>query len=235
MIRGAYEHMVADGVVYAEVSFDLLVPEFVGMAMEEFGEILAEEAGRLAGRIRIAPEIGISRKMAPDFAATLLAGAIAVGVFRAIDLYDDENYGAVSDFVPLYRLARDGGLKLKAHAGELCPAERVRESVLLLDLDAVQHGVRAAESPEVIDFLAARGTVLNVCPTSNCSLGVVGSFESHPARQLFERGVRITVNSDDFTLFGASVSDEILNLCRMGFTPDEIEQIVANGLAQIPR
>lgn len=75
---------------------------------------------------------------------------------------------------------------------------------------------------------------LNLCPTSNYSLGVCEAYEAHPARQLFAQGVTVTVNSDDFALFGANVSDELLRLAQMGFSADEIVQVVENGLAQQP-
>jgi len=232
IMRAAFERLVEDGVVYAEMSFDLLIPGFVGARIDEFGEIVSEEVARVADRVTIAPEVGISRKLPPEEVLPLLRQWIAAGVVRSVDLYDDENAGVIDEFVPLYRLAEESGLKLKAHAGELCGPSRVRESVEKLNLHAVQHGVRAIESPEVADLLAERGTLLHICPTSNYSLGVCDSLENHPARRLHQRGVKITVNSDDFTLFGAGVSDELLNLSVMGFSPDEIVEIVDNGLRE---
>ncbi|MBI4518995.1 MAG: hypothetical protein HY699_24655 [Deltaproteobacteria bacterium] len=234
VMRAAFDRLADEGVVYAEMSFDLLVPDLIGVEVEEFAAVLAAEIERVAGRITIAPEVGINRKLPADAAEPRLRAWIATGVCRGIDLYDDESYGEVEDFVPLYRLAEARGLKLKAHAGELCGPKRVRESVEKLNLHAVQHGVRAAESPEVTQLLAERGTLLHLCPTSNVALGVCDTLENHPARQLFAQGVKITVNSDDFTLFGVGVCDELLNLSRMGFSPDEIVQIVENGLGEQP-
>jgi adenosine deaminase len=124
-------------------------------------------------------------------------------------------------------------LRLKAHAGELLGPEAVRRAVEVLELDAVQHGVRAAEDSHVSDLLAERGTVLHLCPTSNVSLGVVTDIDTHPARRLHEHGVCITVNTDDYALFGAEVSDELLNLQRMGFDAKMIGEVVQNGLSQI--
>lgn len=234
LIRAALDRMVADGVVYAEMSFDLLLPEFTGIRIEEFGELLAEERDRVAGRLDLAPELGIARGLPPEHIERRFKTWLSTGVCKGIDLYDDETLGVLSDIAPLYRLAKDQGLKLKAHAGELLGADVVRQSVELLDLDAVQHGVRAAEDPRVADFLAERGTVLHVCPTSNRSLGVAAKLEQHPARQLCEQGVKLTVNTDDYAVFAADVSDELLNLKRMGLDPDQIVAIVETGLAQRP-
>ena len=232
IVRATFEHMVADGVVYAEPSFDLLLPDFINVSPAALAEMVAEECARVADRTTIAPEIGIARGYPPDELLPRLRQWLASGAWRSIDLYDDENLGTLADFAPLYRLAADHGLKLKAHAGELRGAEAVRESVEVLQLNSVQHGVRAAEDPAVMDFLAERGTLLHVCPTSNYSLGVCPTLEDHPARRLHGHGVRLTVNTDDYTLFGASASGELLNLLRMGFSPGEIAQLVDNGLAE---
>ena len=232
IVRASFERAAAEGVVYAEMSFDAFAPELIGTTIEAFAELLAEESRAVADRTTIALELGISRALPASEIATRLERWLATGVCRSIDLYDDENLGMLADFAPLYRRAREHGLKLKAHAGELCGAEAVLESVRVLDLDAVQHGVRAAESPAVSAFLAERGTTLNVCPTSNRILGVCPSLDAHPARHLHGEGVRITVNTDDYTLFGASVSQEILNLREMGFGVDEIEQVVVNGFLE---
>ena len=234
VIRAAFERFVADGVTYAEPSFDLLLPGFIEMSVGEFAALLVAEAARLADRIIIAPEIGIDRSLPPEAIRPLLREWLDTGVFRSLDLYANENDGVIDEFVPLYRLAADYGLKLKAHAGELCGPDRVRESVQKLDLHAVQHGVRAVESADLVAHLAQRGTLLHLCPTSNCSLGVCATYATHPARDLFDGGVRLTVNSDDYTLFGVGVSEELLNLTRMGFTPDDIVKIVDIGLAERP-
>lgn len=232
IVRASFERAAAEGVVYAEMSFDAFAPELIGTTIEAFAELLAEESRAVADRTTIALELGLSRALPAAEMAPRLERWLSTGVCRSIDLYDDENLGTLADFVPLYHRAREHGLKLKAHAGELCGADAVLESVRVLDLDAVQHGVRAAESPAVSAFLAERGTTLNVCPTSNRVLGVCPSLDAHPARRLFEEGVRITVNSDDYTLFGASVSQEILNLREMGFGVEEIERVVGNGLME---
>ena len=234
ILRAALDRMVADGVVYAEMSFDLILPDFLQMPVEEFAALIDEEGTRVRPYLRLAPEIGIARSVPPEQAMPRLRSWIATGVFRSVDLYDDENLGRLEDFVPLYRMAGEHGLRLKAHAGEMCGAEAVRRAVELLGLHAVQHGVRAVEDPAVVDFLAGRGTILHVCPTSNWSLGVCDALERHPAPRLAAAGVRLTANSDDFTLFGADVSDELLNLVRMGIAPADVARMVENGLGEIP-
>ncbi|MDX2165489.1 MAG: hypothetical protein SF182_00430 [Deltaproteobacteria bacterium] len=234
IIRAAFERLIADGVVYAEMSFDLLLPDTIGLSMPQYAALLAEEMERVAPRVRIAPEIGVNRALPADYAAAQAREWIDGGVFRGIDLYGDEALGDVRDFAPLYARAADRGLKRKAHSGEICPPDAVRATLDALAPDALHHGVRAAEDPALLERLAARGTVLHICPTSNVALRVSDSLAAHPARALHRAGVAFTVNTDDFTIFGASACDEILNLHRMGFSLEEIATIVQRGLDEIP-
>jgi adenosine deaminase len=80
-------------------------------------------------------------------------------------------------------------------------------------------------------FLADHQIRLNVCPTSNVMLGRVESIATHPVRKLFDAGVMVTINTDDVLMFGASVSEEFLNLYEAGlFTVGELEVMRQNGL-----
>jgi adenosine deaminase len=234
LTRGAFERLIADGVVYAEMSFDLLLPQALGLSAAQFAAVLGEEVDRVADRVTIAPEIGVNRALPADAVLPLAQDWIDTGVYRSIDLYGDERLGDATAFAPVYELAAARGLKRKAHAGELGDAASVRTALEVLGLQAIHHGVRAAEDPDVMALLAERGTVLHVCPTSNVALGICDSFDVHPVRDLLAAGVAVTVNTDDFTIFGASVCDEILTLSRMGLAADTIAAIIERGLAEAP-
>jgi len=115
--------------------------------------------------------------------------------------------------------------------GEWGSADDVWRAVEMLELDEVQHGIAAADSPRVMRFLADNRIRLNVCPTSNVMLGRVDTLAAHPIRALHDAGVRVTVNTDDVLIFGQSLSDEFLNLHRAGvFSAAELDAIRLNGL-----
>jgi len=149
-----------------------------------------------------------------------------LGFHQVLDLSGDELAQPIEVFQPLYRAAKSRGMRLKAHVGEWGTADDVRRAVELLELDEVQHGVAAAESPAVMRFLADRGIRLNICPTSNLLLGRVARLQDHPIRKLFDAGVRVTVNTDDAIVFGVGVSEEFLGLFQAGvLTAAELELI----------
>ena len=147
-------------------------------------------------------------------------------MFKSIDLYSFEEACTPEDVKQLYAAAKAAGMKLKAHVGEFGGTDEIQRTVEILDLDEVQHGIAAAESIEVMRWLAKKQIQLNVCPTSNVMLGAVPNLASHPIRILFDNGVPVTINTDDLIIFGQSVSEEYLNLYRAEvFSAEELDEI----------
>ena len=125
-------------------------------------------------------------------------------------------------FGEVYAEAARRGFHLTAHAGEVGGPDSVRETLDRLGVARVDHGIRAIEDPALVARLAREAIPLTVCPTSNVRTGSVPSPALHPLRRLYDAGVRVTVNSDDPTFFGASVLDELeLCLTTLGFAPGE--------------
>ena len=108
----------------------------------------------------------------------------------------------------------------------------VREALDRLGVERVDHGIRAIEDPALVARLAQEEIPLAVCPTSNVRTGAVPGLAQHPLRRLYEAGVRVTVNSDDPTFFGASVLDELeLCLTTLGFAPRDLAVLAEHAAA----
>jgi adenosine deaminase len=130
----------------------------------------------------------------------------------------------------LWEKARAHGLETKAHAGEFGPAAHVREAIEVLGARRIQHGIRAIEDDAVVELAIETGATFDVCPISNVKLDVIDKLEDHPIRQLFDRGLRCTVSTDDPFSFGNTVEDEYHALSAgLGFTNDELKKIARNG------
>lgn len=183
----------------------------------EFVLPAAAEAGRRHG-VWTGAIVSIDRGAGPDHAlqAARLAARFADRGVVAVGLVADERGNPVSAAAEAFTIAREAGLGVVPHAGELAGPEEVR-AALELGVDRIQHGVRAVEDPRVLELLAERGTCLDVCPTSNVILGVAPSLEEHPLPRLLEAGVRCSIGADDPLLFGVDVVDEYVNAQeRMG-------------------
>ena len=146
-------------------------------------------------------------------------------------LHNDEVGHPPRDFVDCFRVARDGGLLITPHAGELEHGQFVADSVDLLGAHRIQHGVRSFEVPGLVERLADLGTCLDVCPTSNIMLAVFPSVAEHPLPALLDAGVRCSVNADDPLLFGPGLLEEY-ELCRSTFGFDD-ERMAAIARASI--
>ncbi|MCC6801638.1 MAG: adenosine deaminase [Anaerolineae bacterium] len=142
-----------------------------------------------------------------------------------LDLAGQEAGHSALPFRDLFARAKAAGLGITIHAGEWAGANSVREAVEALGADRIGHGIRAIEDPSMCDVLERRGTVLEVCPTSNVLSGAVSDFDVHPITTLYQHGIRTTVNTDDPLVCDVTLSDEIAQLLRHSrLTMDDVKQ-----------
>jgi adenosine deaminase len=118
-------------------------------------------------------------------------------------LSNDERRGTTSDFAHAFAIARRAGLRALPHAGELAGPASVRAAVEELGADRLGHGVRSVEDPALLDEIVRRGVAMEVCPTSNVSLGVFSDLSSVPLPTLLEAGATVALGADDPLLFGS--------------------------------
>jgi len=189
-------------------------------------KMLCEAHETAAPGVEWVPQMGISRHCPVRAIQYWMEPLLELNVFRTFDLSGDELAQPIEVFTPIYRRAKNAGLRLKAHVGEFGAADDVWRAVEALELDEVQHGIAAAQSPQVMRALAESGVRLNVCPTSNVMLGRVARMEEHPIRRLYDAGVKVTINTDDCLIFGTSLSQEFLALHQAGvMTAAELDGI----------
>ncbi|WP_418605806.1 adenosine deaminase family protein [Georgenia sp. SUBG003] len=115
---------------------------------------------------------------------------------------------ASADFAPAFRIARHAGLAGVPHGGELLGPEHVRDVVAHLKPARLGHGVRSAEDPELLARLVDAGVALEVCPSSNVSLGVYHDAGDVPLRTLLDAGARVALGADDPLLFLSRLNDQ---------------------------
>jgi adenosine deaminase len=134
-------------------------------------------------------------------------------------------------FVDAFQTARKLDFHTTAHAGEGAGAASVRSAIDDLEVDRIGHGVRACEDEGLLQQLATSRIPLEVCPISNIRTGVVTSLDQHPIRDFHERGILVTVNTDDPKMFGNTLAEEYRLLEQeSGFSRDQIRQLILNGI-----
>jgi aminodeoxyfutalosine deaminase len=148
----------------------------------------------------------------------------------AIGLGGDERRSGSEPFRHLFARAKSAGLRLTNHAGETTGPEAIWEA-LAIGSERIGHAVSAIQDEALLQDLKARSAALELNPTSNVRTGVCPSFAAHPLRQYFDRGLLVTLNSDDPAFFGSDLVNEfLLAHTEQGFTRDELRQLAANSI-----
>ena len=172
-----------DGVQRLEMSFDVRSAGHFETGFAGFAAFIRQLVERHRERIDLRPELGIARETIGNTEIEdRTREGIDSGLFMSIDLYGDEDACSLDSVRALYTHAQSAGMKLKAHVGEFRGAERVQEMAEVLGLAEIQHGIAAAESAEVMEWLAQNRIRLHICSSSNVMLGATANLASHPIR-----------------------------------------------------
>ncbi len=146
-------------------------------------------------------------------------------------LSNDERRGDTEEFGPAFRIARNAGLALMPHGGELLGADAVAATLDHLRPDRIGHGVRSVEDPAVLHRVVAQQVALEVCPGSNVALGVYPNPSAVPLRRLVAAGAKVTLAADDPLLFGSRLVDQYEIARRVhGFDDAELADLARSSI-----
>ena len=223
IFRALREHTI----LYVETSVNLFLLE--GHRFD-LGELLGRMRAEAPPDMEVRFYIGLRRNAYSGPLVGMIEEAIKSPEVMGFDLHGIETLALEPWTRSVWARARDAGKRNKAHAGEFGGAESVRQVVEALGVDRVQHGVRAVEDPGLVESLAEKGIILDLCPISNVRLRVSPTIAAHPLRALLAAGVACTVNSDDPYLFGNWLTDDLAALMEEGdFAIDDILSLLKTG------
>lgn len=148
----------------------------------------------------------------------------------AVGLDSSEVGHPPAKFERVFAKAREEGFLIVAHAGEEGPPEYVWEALDLLKVNRIDHGVRSEEDEQLMERLINEKMPLTVCPLSNLKLCVVKDMKDHNIRRLLQKGVNVTVNSDDPSYFGGYMNDNFFAIQQaLDLSNDELKQLAVNS------
>jgi len=235
--RDLGEHLLTQGVVYAEVTLSIGVmllrkqqPEANFEAILRATEPFEKQGLRLNWVFDAARQFGAEAAMDVVRAANRCQSKTIV----AFGIGGDEMSGATQEFRPVYEQAANNGLHLLMHAGEVGGPEKIREAVELLNVERIGHGIAAAQDPALMDLLVDRRIPLEVCPQSNIRTGALAkqlrlpdaTLAEHPLPRLWRHGIAIVLSTDDPAMFHTTLRAEYENAARMGLNETELVQLV---------
>ncbi|QHC61554.1 adenosine deaminase [Rathayibacter festucae] len=227
-----FRRAAADGVVRVEAFFDPQAHTSRGVPFEAV-------IGGYHRAAQDAAQLGVDAALILCFLRDLSAESAAETLERALPFADrligvgldsDERGNPPAKFREVFARAREAGLRLTMHCDVDQPngVEHLRQVLEEIGVDRIDHGTNLVEAPELIDVLVERGLALTCCPLSNSF--VSSDSKAAEMRALLERGVRVTVNSDDPAYFGGYIADNYAALADMGFTRDELVQLARNSV-----
>jgi adenosine deaminase len=224
-----------DGVVHTEIFFDPQTHTQRGIA---FGTVMAGIARALAQGER---EWGLTSRLilcflrhlpADDAMRTLQEALPYTADIHGVGLDSSEVGHPPSKFTDVFLAARGARFRAVAHAGEEGPPAYIREALDLLHVERIDHGVRCESDDDLCRRLVAEHIPLTVCPLSNVKLGMFARMEQHNLKRLLDRGLRITINSDDPAYFGGYIVDNYVAAQKaLGLTREDIVTLARNSFA----
>jgi adenosine deaminase len=217
---------------YAEVFFS--PPDFTryGLEADKLTEAIRTGLDRVPGSevalvADLVRDFGVERaaRTLAEVADMMTLGVVGIGIGGSEAEYPPE------PFAPVFERARHLGFRTSAHAGEAAGPASIRGVIDALRVDRIGHGTRAGEDERLLDLLAERHIPLEMCPVSNVRTGVVATMVDHPVRRYFERGLIVTVNSDDPKMFGTSLAREYRLLEEeLGFSRDDTRALMLQAV-----
>jgi len=230
------EHLLTQGVVYAEVTLSIGVmllrkqqPEANFEAILQSTEPFQKQGLRLNWIFDAARQFGADAAMEVVAAAQRCSSKAIV----AFGIGGDEMSVATRDFRPVYEQAAKNGLHLLMHAGEVGGPEKIREAVELLHVERIGHGIAAAHDLSLMDLLVDRRIPLEICPQSNIRTGALAKqlgipaadLAQHPLPRLWRHGIPIVLSTDDPAMFHTTLLNEYENAANMGMNDAELTQL----------
>lgn len=223
----------AQAVRHTEIFFDPQTHTDRGIPFEVVHSGITQALGD--ARVQLGVSSGLIlcflRHLSAEAAMATLEQALPyLGSILAVGLDSSELGHPPSKFQAVFDRARAEGFLTVAHAGEEGPTEYIWEAIRLLNVSRIDHGVRCVEDPALVDYLVEHQIPLTVCPLSNVKLGVFDQMEQHNLKQLLDRGLCVTVNSDDPAYFGGYVGENFAAVeSALGLSAADLVQLAKNS------
>lgn len=204
--------LARDGAIYSEFFISPDHARRAGLSPAAYTNALGE------GMVRARAKTGIESRMIVTGVrhfgvesveqAARFAARCGHPLVTGFGMAGEERFGDIEDYVRAFEIAREAGLGITVHAGELAGWESVAAAIDFIRPARIGHGVRAIENPNLVKRIAETGIVLECCPVSNIELKVFDSFANHPFSRLRDAGCKVTLNSDDPPYFWTSLKRE---------------------------
>lgn len=230
------DYCKGQGVRYAEVITSPAIPWKAGLNAEKILVALLDRSEKIRskGGVEIRWILDCVRQWGDESARKTAelgvkyrdSGVVALG------LGGDENSLPLKEFEATFHWAKAHGLFIHVHAGEVGGADQVWDAVKLLGANRIGHGIQAARDPKLMEYLREHSITLDVCLTSNLKTRAWAPISSHPFLLLYKRGVPVTLNTDDPSVFRTTLTAEYEKAAKyFQFKRDDLAKLILQSVS----
>lgn len=228
------DQLEQENIIYAELLFSPQPFMLEGLDLEDILKTLRSVFDKSA--IKTTLIIDIVRNFGADQADKFLDELLPVIArdfgdwIRVISIGGDEFNYPPELFTKVFERVRNAGIHNYAHAGEWAGSESIWDAIDLLRIERIGHGIRSVDDPDLIEYLIQENILLDLSPTSNYMTGALKQDEPHPLKELFDQGVKISINTDDPGFFKTDLNNEYLVVHKMGISLDSLREMNINAV-----
>ena len=219
------KYLESQNVVYAEVRFAPMFHVKEGLSYEEVVEAVLE--GLKSDKVKTNLILCMMRGMDRDSnikTIEVVEKYLGKGVC-GIDLAGAEDKYPLDEYIELFNIVKEKDIPFTIHAGENGSYEEVKKAIKI-GAKRIGHGIHAIDDNETIELIKENNILLEVCPTSNVQTNAVAKYIYHPINDLYMRGVRLNVNTDNTTVSNISLNEEYNKLYEVfGFCDEDFNKM----------
>ena len=147
-----------------------------------------------------------------------------------VGLDSSEKGNPPQKFEKLFKMALKEGFITVAHAGEEGPPQYIWDSLNILKVSRIDHGVQCLKDDKLVETLVQKNIPLTVCPLSNIKLCVFDKLENHNLKKMLDKGLRVMVNSDDPAYFGGYLNTNLIEVSKaLNLNLDDVRTLIQNS------
>ena len=227
------ERLAKDGLKYVEIRMAPQLSTDKGLSQEQVVKILIKSCKK-ARKFHIFSNLILCMMRGNDTQEKNIETIRIAKKFMgkgvvAMDLAGAEGMFPNEMFETEFKLIKENNIPLTIHAGEASGANSVKSA---LDFGAVRigHGIHSIEDENVLQELKEKNISLEVCPKSNLDTKTISKYDDLPLRQFIEKGIKVSINTDDMTVSNTTLKQEYETLVNMGFNEKDLHDFAENSI-----
>jgi len=223
--------LLSDNVIYGEIRFapsfhakeGLSYDEIITSVLEGLNKVKEVKINLILCLMRGSSEEDNLKTL--DVAYKYLnKGVVGIDLAGAEALYKNEEY------TKLFEIAKEKNIPFTIHAGEASDYKSI-ESAINFDAKRIGHGINAIQDEKLLQKIKDEKIILEVCPTSNIQTKAVSTYNEHPIKELYEKGIMVTVNTDNRTVSNINLNKEYEILNKVfNFKKDDFKIMNKNAI-----